>query len=262
MRIPIYQIDAFARHPFEGNPAAVCPLERWLDESLMQQIAQENNLSETAFFVHEAGVYHIRWFTPQCEIDLCGHATLASAYVIHEFLNDSSPVLTFHCKIGTLQVLREADRLVLDFPARPAQKLSVDETVARAFDLNGKVTEMASVGEKILIEVADEATVATLKPDFAALLALPYKGFYVTSRGIAVDFVCRMFAPAVGIDEDPVTGSAYTTLGPWWAERLQKSTMSARQISARGGDVYVSITGERVHIGGYAVCVLQGALCL
>lgn len=260
MRIPIYQIDAFARRPFEGNPAAVCPLDSWLDEELMQQIALENNLSETAFFIKNADGYHIRWFTPQCEIELCGHATLASAYVIREFLGDRAAVLTFHCQVGQLRVLHEADRLVLDFPARPAEPVPVDMAAAQAFGLNPTAT--ARVGDKLLIEASDEAAVAGLKPDFTALRALPYRGFYVTSRGTACDFVCRMFAPAVGIDEDPVTGSAYTTLGPYWAERLQKRTLTARQISARGGDVYISLEDQRVLIGGHAVCVMQGELCL
>lgn len=260
MNIPIYQIDAFANRPFEGNPAAVCPLDQWLDDHVMQQIAAENNLSETAFFVPEGQGYHIRWFTPQSEIDLCGHATLASAFVLWNYLQNTADKLRFRCQVGAIQVMRQSDRLILDFPARPVQAIPVDPIVLDALGVPDHCVNMAIFGTKLLVELTDETRLRTMTPDFDALLKTRYQGFHVTARASKFDFVNRMFAPAVGIDEDPVTGSAFTMLGPYWSARLGKTTLTARQESRRGGNVFIELAGDRVHIGGHAVCVLRGEL--
>lgn len=262
MQLPIYQIDAFARVPFEGNPAAVCPLSQWLDEGLMQRIAQENNLSETAFFVPEGDDFRIRWFTPSSEIELCGHATLASAFVLWQYLGYAGARIQFHSLSGPLQVSRQGERLELDFPARPMQQQIEDPALLRALNCEGPVQQTLRAGDRVLVELEDEQQLMALTPDFRVLLQLPYRLVYVTSRGRDYDFVCRMFAPAFGIDEDPVTGSAYTALGPYWAEKLNKRELTARQVSRRGGDVYVKLDGERVLIAGYAVCVLKGEILL
>ncbi len=260
MNIPIFQVDAFAGKPFEGNPAAVCPLDDWLDDHRMQQIAAENNLAETAFFVAEGSGYHIRWFTPESEIDLCGHATLASAFVLWNYLNATSDRLQFRCQVGEIQVLRQADRLVLDFPARPAKDIPIDPSVLDALGAQGSCLNMAAFEKKVLVELADEDQVSALTPDFNALLNASYQAFHVTARASDFDFVNRMFAPAIGVNEDSVTGSAFTMLGPYWSDRLGKTGLNARQVSRRGGDVFVDVRGDRVHIAGYAVCVLRGEL--
>lgn len=260
MNIPIFQVDAFARKPFEGNPAAVCPLDYWLEDHVMQQIAAENNLAETAFFVARDPGYHIRWFTPESEIDLCGHATLASAFVLWNYLKETADPLQFRCQVGEIQVLRQADRLVLDFPTRPVTNVPVDPQVLDALDVRGDCNNMAVFEKKIVIELADEEQLRALTPDFSALLKSDYQAFHVTARARDYDFINRMFAPAIGVNEDPVTGSAFTMLGPYWSDRLGKTSLSARQVSRRGGDVFVDVRGDRVHIAGYAVCVLRGEL--
>lgn len=260
--IPIYQIDAFAERPFEGNPAAVCPLVEWLDDTLMQQIAAENNLAETAFVVREPTGYRIRWFTPECEIDLCGHATLAAAYVLWHCRGETAPVLTFASLSGPLKVTREGAWLQLDFPSRPAQAAVSDPQLLKALGA-GAPLWFGRQGSWALVHLEDAAAVQALQPDFRAMKACRDHVVCVTAAGTGeADFICRLFAPAKGIDEDPVTGSAYTTLTPYWSERLGNRPLLARQVSARGGWVRTELAGERVLISGLAVAVLQGTFLL
>jgi PhzF family phenazine biosynthesis protein len=262
--IRFFHVDAFTQTPFAGNPAGVCPLESWLPEALMQQIAAENNLAETAFFVSQAtaGQYDIRWFTPAAEIDLCGHATLASAHVLWQHLGFSGELITFHSQSGPLPVRREAaGRLTLDFPSRPPQVLDIHPT-GLADGL--RATPLHVLAARDLVAVFNsEAEVKALKPDFARLLGLDYLGVIATAPGSnGVDFVSRFFAPRVGINEDPVTGSAHSTLIPFWAAKLGKNELVARQISPRGGDLWCALRGDRVDIGGYAVTYSTGEIIL
>ncbi|MCH8684918.1 PhzF family phenazine biosynthesis protein [Pedomonas mirosovicensis] len=261
-KLPIYQIDAFTNRPFAGNPAAVMPLEEWLPPEMMQRIAAENNLAETAFFVKTPGGdadYHLRWFTPAMEIELCGHATLASAFVIFTELNRELDRVRFSTeKAGPLAVTRKGDRLSLDFPARAPKAAQPDEALAAA--MGAAPTEWLTFGNKHFLLYPDEATVARLQPDMRALRQ-QFDGYGViaTARGEGeVDFVSRFFAPGLGVDEDPVTGSAHCLLIPYWAEKLGKEAMFARQISARGGDLWCRLDGERVEITGQCVEVIRG----
>lgn len=261
MRIPLYQIDAFADGPFTGNPAAVCPLDAWLPDELMQAIAAENNLSETAFFVPEGDGFRLRWFTPSVEVDLCGHATLASAFVVFRYLAPENGRVTFQTeKAGTLTVGREGDRLVLDFPSRPALPCALSDEVAAAL---GKPPMTLLASRDYLAVYADADEVAALSPDFAALAALDRFAMIVTAPGSGeIDFVSRFFAPARGVAEDPVTGSAHCTLVPYWAERLGKSRLDARQLSRRGGRLSCGLEGDRVTIAGRAVLYLEGTITI
>ncbi|GAB3638183.1 PhzF family phenazine biosynthesis protein [Hymenobacter arcticus] len=270
MTIPVYQIDAFARRPFTGNPAAVCPLDEWLPAETMQLIAAENNLAETAFFVPLSGEeadFHLRWFTPTFEIDLCGHATLASAHVLWNERGYAKPEIVFQSKSGLLKVRREADgKLVLDFPSRPPHPLvpaEHPEVLLRALG-PGAATPLAVLASRdLVVEFAHADEVLALKPDFVALIDLGYIGLIATAPGSGtVDFVSRFFAPEVGVPEDPVTGSAHSTLIPFWAEKLGKTELFARQESARGGELWCRLRGDRVDIGGYAVTFLRGDLQL
>lgn len=255
MKLAVYQVDAFAARPFEGNPAAVCPLTEWLPDELMQQIAMENNLSETAFFVAAGDHYQIRWFTPLKEVRLCGHATLASAYVLFHFLQYAEPTIRFNSLSGLLTVTREGERLTLDFPACPPTPC---ETPANLEAALGVRPEACLVNEDLLVVLADETAVRTCRPDQNRLLQLDFRGVIVTAAAEDYDFVARFFAPRVGVPEDPVTGSAYTRLAPYWAQRTGKTRLRARQLSARGGDVTCELRGDRVLISGTAVPVLQG----
>ncbi|HLY46913.1 MAG TPA: PhzF family phenazine biosynthesis protein [Stellaceae bacterium] len=260
MRIPLYQIDAFVTvGPFTGNPAAVCPLEAWLPDALMQAIAAENNLSETAFFVPEGEGYRLRWFTPTTEVDLCGHATLAAAFVVFQVLNPAANTVVFQTQqAGALIVARDGDRLVLDFPARPAAPCAVLQPVAAA--LGGRPAALYAARDYLAVYgSADE--ILALRPDFAAIAALDRFAVIVTAPGDAgIDFVSRFFAPARGVDEDPVTGSAHCTLIPYWAERLGKLRLEARQLSRRGGALSCTLDGERVRIAGRAALYLEGTI--
>jgi PhzF family phenazine biosynthesis protein len=268
MPIPIYQVDAFARHPFAGNPAAVCPLTEWLPAETMQQIAAENNLAETAFFVPLVGEeadFHLRWFTPTFEIDLCGHATLATAHVLWTERDFAKPEIIFQSQSGPLRVRREADgRLVLDFPSRPPQLLAVAQHPAALLPSlgPGAATPLAVLASRdLVVEFASAEEVLALRPDFVALADLGYIGLIATAPGGAgVDFVSRFFAPEVGVPEDPVTGSAHSTLIPFWAAKLGKTELFARQESARGGELWCRLRGDRVDIGGYAVTYLRGEI--
>lgn len=259
-----FHVDAFAQAPFTGNPAGVCPLETPLPAALMQQIAAENNLAETAFIVPRPGhlaEYDIRWFTPTLEIDLCGHATLASAHVLFAHLGLAGSEARFYSQSGPLRVTRESTgRLTLDFPARPPQPLAAPPaTLVAALG----AAPLAVLAARDLVAVfATEADVAALRPNMTALGELDYAGIIATAPGTGeIDFVSRFFGPRVGVPEDPVTGSAHSTLIPFWAHELGKTELRARQISARGGDLWCRLgEGSRVDISGYAVTYAVGEI--
>ena len=260
MRLPIYQVDAFTDAVFAGNPAAVVPLESWLPDATLQAIAAENNLAETAFFVRGGGSCELRWFTPLVEVDLCGHATLASAIVIATVLEPGRERFAFATRqAGELTVTREGERFILDFPVRPAAPLTPPPDLLTA--LGGPAPAAVLAGRDYLVVYDDPAVVRDLAPDMARLATLDRFAVSVTAPGEdRVDFVSRFFAPAQGIPEDPVTGSAHCTLIPYWAERLGKTVLSARQVSARGGNLACELAGDRVKIGGTAVLYLEGAI--
>lgn len=260
MALTQYQIDAFTDHPFAGNPAAVVPLQAWLDETLMQAIAAENNLSETAFFVPQGEAYGLRWFTPTSEVNLCGHATLATAHALFNELGATSPALHFDTRSGRLTVTRHGDALQMDFPVWPARALANDPGIGAA--LGATPVEVLETDACLLAVFADQASVATLTPDMAAVAALHPFGLIVTAAGDRHDFVSRFFAPAVGVPEDPVTGAAHCALTPFWAARLGKTTLKARQISARGGELECELLGERVLLRGQAATVIESTLRL
>jgi PhzF family phenazine biosynthesis protein len=262
MRLPIYQVDAFTERLFGGNPAAVVPLEEWLSAPTMQAIAAENNLSETAFFVRRGDAYELRWFTPTVEVDLCGHATLASAHVILRFLEPERRHVSFRTlKAGTLVVSREGDSLVMDFPASPAEPRAPSARLAAA--LGKPPVELLGHDQRHLAVFATREDVATLRPDYAALLREGFGDVIVTAPGSdGVDFVSRFFGPAYGINEDPVTGSAHCTLAPYWADRLGKTRLEARQISRRGGALSCEYRGGRVLIAGRCALYLEGAITI
>jgi PhzF family phenazine biosynthesis protein len=257
--IPLYQIDAFSAHLFAGNPAAVCPLETWLDAAVMQQIAAENNLAETAFFVRESEGYRIRWFTPTTEVDLCGHATLAAAHVLFEHLGYKGEKLTFDSRSGPLHVTRSGTMLSLDFPAEPPLAVPVPPEIVKAF---GKPPVEVLKASDYIVVFPDGEALNELTPDLDALRALDLRGVCITARHDRYDFVSRFFAPNVGIDEDPVTGSAHTQLTPYWAKRLGKKRLFAKQLSPRGGELRCELAGNRVIISGEAVTYLQGKISL
>jgi len=259
MRLPIYQVDAFADKLFGGNPAAICPLPQWLPEATMQSIAAENNLAETAFFVREDGGYALRWFTPAVEVDLCGHATLAAGYVVMRFLEPQREVVSFHTvRAGTLIVRRQADMLTMDFPARPAVPCAAPPGLLAA--LGGTPREVLRARDHLVV-YDSAAEIAALKPDLAALAKVDCWAAIVTAPGDnGADFVSRFFAPAQGVPEDPVTGSSHTTLVPFWAKRLGKTKLKARQLSRRGGALSCSLNDDRVSIGGRAALYLEGTI--
>jgi len=264
MRLPLYQVDAFTDSVFGGNPAAVCPLKSWLPDATMQAIAAENNLAETAFFVPdgaEGADYALRWFTPAVEVDLCGHATLASGHVVFHFLEPQRQSVSFRTlKAGTLTVARRADMLEMDFPARPATPVGPPADLIAA--LGGKPREVLRARDHLVV-FGSAAEVAALTPDFAALSKLECWAAIATAPGEnGVDFVSRFFAPKQGIAEDPVTGSSHCTLVPYWAKRLGKSTLEARQISRRGGALICTLAGDRVSIAGRAALYLEGQILL
>jgi predicted PhzF superfamily epimerase YddE/YHI9 len=257
----IVQVDAFTNRPFAGNPAAVCILEELHDDAWMQNVAREVNLSETAFLLKQADGYDLRWFTPETEVDLCGHATLASAHALWESgrLRHDEPA-RFYTRSALLTAVNCGDWIELDFPAKPEASASAPEGLARALGVEMKYTGRSSFD--YLVEVDSEETVRKLKPDFTVLRAIPVRGVVVTSRAATpgFDFVSRFFAPASGVDEDPVTGSAHCTLGPFWKKYLGKEEFLAYQASARGGVVRVRLAGDRVILGGQAVTILRGEL--
>jgi len=255
MRIPLYWVDAFTSRRFGGNPAAICPLPRWLPDSLLQAIAAENNLAETAYFVHEPDGYRIRWFTPGVEVDLCGHATLASALVLMDCMGLGGESVVFNSRSGPLTVTRDGPRYTLDFPSRPAAPLADDEALAAALG----ATPLAVLKARDTMAVFEtQAQVASLAPDMKALAKVDTFAVIATAPGDDCDFVSRFFAPRAGIDEDPVTGSAHSTLTPYWSARLGKKDMFARQISPRGGELWLTDRGERVSISGQGVLYMTG----
>jgi len=258
-RIPIYQVDAFASRVFTGNPAAVCPLEKWLPDEQMQAIAAENNLAETAFFVPNGEGYHLRWFTPTVEVDLCGHATLASAFVIMNRLTPAAKSVQFLTKSGKLAVTRDGDLLSLDFPARPAVECQVHPGLTAA--LGGR-PEKVLAARDYLVVYATEAELRGLTPDMDGLRNTDRFAVIATAPGKDVDFLSRFFAPAQGIPEDPVTGSSHCTLIPYWSTRLRKKKLRAYQASPRGGELWCEDRGERVTISGKAVQFLEGSISL
>jgi len=258
MRIPIYQVDAFTRRLFGGNPAAVCPLESWLSEELLQAIAAENNLSETAFLVREGERYRLRWFTPELEVELCGHATLAAAFVVFHRLEPDADRVVFDTLSGELTVTREGNLLAMDLPARPPQPCEPPAGLLEA--LGGEPIEVLKA-DYFLVTYENEQAVGRLEPDFRALAALKTP-VIVAAPGEEADFVSRFFAPAFGIHEDPVTGSAHCTLIPFYAQRLGKSRLLARQLSRRGGELVCEHRGDRVTVAGEAVLYLEGTIRL
>ena len=258
MKYPIYQVDAFTDRVFGGNPAAVVPLEGpWPPDETLQAIALENNLSETAFVRPRPDGYDLRWFTPGAEVDLCGHATLATAHVLFEGAESGAEELVFHTQSGPLQVRRRRDLLELNFPARPGLVIPQPGGLSAAL---GALPEACFRSRDLMAVFADESALRALRPNFPALLQQDYLGIIVTAPGDNCDFVSRFFAPAVGVDEDPVTGSAHCTLIPYWAERLGKTSMEARQISAREGRLICEVHGERVTMAGHAVSYMRGEI--
>ncbi|WP_336367976.1 PhzF family phenazine biosynthesis protein [Marinobacter sp. C2H3] len=263
---PIYQVDAFTDRLFGGNPAAVMPLTEWLPDPLLQQLALENNLSETAFIVpladDPAADYHIRWFTPATEVPLCGHATLASAWVVFHKLGRAGDTVRFQSKSGVLGVSRNGDWLTLDFPRLSTESRPTPPDILAA--LPGAPAESLYVPNdtNYLVILENEAAVRQATPDLRRLKALGNQGLIVTAPGDDGDFVSRYFAPGAGIDEDPVTGSIHSVLTPLWAERLGRETLNARQLSARGGELRCQLKGDRVAIAGQAAFYMEGAVRL
>ncbi|MDX9772441.1 MAG: PhzF family phenazine biosynthesis protein [Bacteroidales bacterium] len=256
---PAYQIDAFTIGPFTGNPAAVCVLNEWLTDDIMQKIAMENNLSETAFIVPSGGEWLIRWFTPVTEVDLCGHATLASSYVILNILNPEKDKVSFSTlKLGSLTVRKKGDILELDLPADTLQECILPDLVRESM---GKAPLEWFMGRSdYLLLYGTENDILDLNPDFRRLGRADGRGVIATAPGSDTDFVSRFFAPQAGIDEDPVTGSAHTTLTPFWSARLGKKSMRARQLSTRGGYLECTLSGDRTLIAGHALLYLKGEI--
>lgn len=259
MQLPLYQVDAFASEPFEGNPAAVCPLEDWVEDEILQKIAMENNLSETAFFVAEKDFYRLRWFTPTTEVDLCGHATLASAHVLFEHLDHTENEVRFECASGTLTVRRDEDRLVMNFPAAKLHKAEIPDFLEQAIGVPARELYR---GTDYLYVVENTEQVRSVDPDIRLLEKADVRGIIVTAPGKDYDFVSRFFAPAVGVDEDPVTGSAHTMLTPYWSDRLNQLELRGRQVSRRGGTVFCKMMGDRVELGGTACTFIEGTIRL
>jgi PhzF family phenazine biosynthesis protein len=258
MNYPIYQVDAFTSRPFAGNPAAVVPLEQWLPDGVMQNIALENNLAETAFFVPGENGYDLRWFTPVVEMDLCGHATLATGFLIFEVLGTSERTLRFQTRSGELTVGKEGGRYVLDLPSRPGERRDAPAALIEAV---GKEPVEVYKSRDYLFVYENEADVRAIAPDFNAMVKASPDNVIVTAIGDEADFVSRFFAPEVGVWEDPVTGSAHCTLIPYWAQRLGKTDLFARQLSSRGGEVYCSLVDDdRVKIAGDAVLYMKGEI--
>ena len=259
----IYQVDSFTNKPFAGNPAAVCILPQERDERWMQDVAREMNLSETAFLVRARDGFNLRWFTPAVEVELCGHATLASAHILWETgVLKPDEQARFHTLRGLLTAVRRGDWYEMDFPVKSETPVEIPENLVEALSVEETVENITANQFDFLVEVESETVVREMQPDFTLLSKIPIRGVIVTSRADAgdYDFVSRFFAPAVGINEDPVTGSAHCFLSPYWSERLGRNELVAYQASARGGVVKVRLDGDRVHIGGQAVTVLRGEL--
>ncbi len=260
MKLTLYQVDAFTDTLFKGNPAAVIPLDQWIDESLMQNLAQENNLAETVFFVPKGNDYEIRWFTPEAEINLCGHATLASAYVLFNILGYTRSTITFHSKSGPLVISRDQAVISMDFPSwKPERFDDFPPGLEAALGVN----EIVGVYKHrdLMVELNTEEDVQKATPDFTLIKKTGYK-IIITAAGKTVDFVSRFFAPTFGVDEDPVTGSAHSQLIPFWSDKLGKTKMEAKQLSKRGGHLWVEQQGDRVIMGGKCVFYMKGEISL
>lgn len=256
----IYQVDAFSNVIFKGNPAAVCPLDTWISNDLMQAIAEENNLSETVFFVKKKTKFEIKWFTPTCEVDLCGHATLAAAHIIFSQLNYQDKFIEFNSKSGKLTVEKKEDWYTLNFPSEDFEEIETPELLKNA--LNVPILKTFKGTWKLLVEIENETTLKNLNPNFSLLSELESPGIIVTSVGNEIDFVSRFFAPKIGINEDPVTGSAHTLLIPYWANKLNKNKLEAMQLSKRSGHLKCLYLNERVEMSGQAITYLKGELTI
>lgn len=259
MELRLFQVDAFADRVFEGNPAAVVPLDEWLDDALLQAIAGENNLSETAFFVATGDAFRLRWFTPESEVDLCGHATLATAHVLFEHLGHTGDEIVFASRSGELRVRRGDDGLELDFPAGTCREIGIPSGMHEAFGIRPR---QAFEGSDCMLVFGSESEIRSLSPDFRALQRVPGRGIIATAPGDDCDFVSRCFFPKLHVDEDPVTGSAHCQMAPYWAQRLGRHELVARQVSARGGTVRCRVVGERVRLAGRAVDFFEGTIRL
>ncbi|MHB9027507.1 MAG: PhzF family phenazine biosynthesis protein [Candidatus Latescibacterota bacterium] len=259
MKLPLFQIDAFASRVFAGNPAAVCPLESWPEDSLLQSIAMENNLSETAYFAPEGDGYRLRWFTPVAEVDLCGHATLASAFALFSILGFPGDRISFQSRSGELKVERgEKGLLKMDFPAQPPAPCNAPDALIAAL---GHAPSEALRAQDYFIVFEDEGVVRNLRPDFSLMNKVDLRGVIITAPGSGdADFVSRFFAPKLGIPEDPVTGSAHCALIPFWSRRLGRRELHALQVSPRGGELFCADNGDRVSIAGRAVKFLEGTI--
>jgi PhzF family phenazine biosynthesis protein len=261
MKLTIYQVDAFADKLFSGNPAAVIPLDTWIDDSLMQQIAEENNLAETVFFVPKDDGFHIRWFTPELEIDLCGHATLAAAFVLFELLKYEKDTITFYSLSGLLKVQRDKDFIALDFPSwMPERVTDYPQELIKGLG----ITEHIGVykNRDYIVELETQKDVLAVKPDFSLLNKIDVIGIIVTAPGTNSDFVSRFFAPNCGVPEDPVTGSSHSQLIPFWVEKLNKNKLHAFQLSKRGGELLCEQKGDRVMIKGRAIFYMKGEITI
>ncbi len=259
MKIPIYQVDAFSNQLFKGNPAAVCLLTEWLADELMQNIAEENNLAETAFIVPSNDGYEIRWFTPTVEVDLCGHATIASAHVVFHELGYKGDFVNFHSpRSGLLTVSKRGTELVLDFPCDTISQIDVETIHSSGLSKAPRAVYKGKTDYLFVYNV--ESDIRELQPDFEALKIHSVRGIIVTAPGEKVDFVSRFFGPACGVNEDPVTGSAHTTLTPYWSSVLGKTTLSALQLSQRSGSLTCTLNGDRVEIAGESALYLRGEI--
>ncbi len=260
MEITLYQIDAFTKKIFGGNPAAVCPLDNWISADLMQNIAIENNLAETAFFVQKDGIYEIRWFMPSGEINLCGHATLASAFVIFNYLNHPTDEIVFTSQSGELRASRsDNDLITLNFPAWENKPIEIPTEISTAFN-HQPIAAFAT--RDLLLIFETEQQILELQPNLPLLKHLPFLGINCTAKGNEVDFVSRVFDANDAISEDPVTGSAHCGFVPYWAKQLGKTTFHAKQLSARGGELFCELKGDRVFISGYAVAYMKAGINL
>ncbi|QNL49207.1 PhzF family phenazine biosynthesis isomerase [Olivibacter sp. SDN3] len=259
--IKIYQVDAFTDQLFSGNPAAVCPLNQWLEDDILQRIAAENNLSETAFYVKKENYYDIRWFTPTVEVDLCGHATLAAAYVLFNFEGHAGNTIAFHSsRSGSLPITKSGDFFSLDFPVDTLEQLPLEESFQHAIGISPIEVYKGKTNYMFIYQTTEQISTAT--PNLYYIQSLNVRGLIITSQGKDVDFVSRFFAPQSGVDEDPVTGSAHTTLTPYWARQLRKKKLTAMQLSSRMGFLKCESTGDRVKISGKAKPFLIGEIML
>ncbi len=258
MTTPLYIVDAFTDKPFSGNPAAVCPLSEWFDDSTLQSMATENNLSETAFFVPNGDRFHLRWFTPEVEVPLCGHATLATSHVLFNHLNYSREEIVFESQSGELSVRRKGELLIMDFPVNNPTPVEIPDSLIVALGALPKEVHLSQ--DTYLVVYETEDNILSINPNFSLLEQVDMPYIIVTSRGTKSDFVSRFFTPKVGVPEDPVTGSAHCTLIPYWADRLNKNSLHAYQVSKRGGELFCENCGERVQIGGKAVTYAVGEI--